>query len=91
MTSVPPLDCSLVILPRGYQLRRALPLDAIVGRMRWPALVLASTVALHAGTGWAQTDDTISAARRLFSEAVADEDARRYETALGDSSGASTR
>jgi len=50
--------------------------------MRWPALVLASTVALHAGTGWAQTDDAISAARRLFSEAVADEDARRYETAL---------
>jgi hypothetical protein len=50
--------------------------------MRWPALVLASAVALHAGTGRAQTDDAVSAARRLFSEAVADEDARRYETAL---------
>jgi hypothetical protein len=50
--------------------------------MRWPALVLASAVGLHAGTGRAQTDDALAAARRLFTDAVADEDARRYETAL---------
>jgi hypothetical protein len=50
--------------------------------MRWPALVLASALAIHAGAAWAQTDDALAAARRLFTEAVADEDAHRYETAL---------
>jgi hypothetical protein len=50
--------------------------------MRWPALVLASAVAIHAGTARAQSDEALAAARRLFTEAVADEDARRYEAAL---------
>jgi hypothetical protein len=59
-----------------------LPLGGIVASMRWPALVLVSAVALHATTAGAQTEDALSTARRLFTEAVADQDARRYETAL---------
>ena len=59
-----------------------LPLGGIVDGMRWPALVLASAVALHAVTVCAQTDDALNTARRLFTEAIADQDARRYETAL---------
>ncbi len=50
--------------------------------MRWPALALASAVAIHAAAASAQTDDALASARRLFTEAVADEDAHRYETAL---------
>lgn len=46
------------------------------------ALVLASALALHARPCRAQDEDALASARRLFTEAVADEDARRYEPAL---------
>jgi hypothetical protein len=50
--------------------------------MRWSALVLASAFVLAEGMAFAQGDDALTAARRLFTEAVADEDAHRYEAAL---------
>jgi hypothetical protein len=43
---------------------------------------LVSAVVLHALPGSAQTDDELTAARKLFTEAVADQDSKLYETAL---------
>jgi len=50
--------------------------------MRWTALALALAAALHAVPCRAQSDDALAGARQLFVEAVGDEDAKRYETAL---------
>ncbi len=50
--------------------------------MRTVALVVALAATLHAAPCRAQTDDALAAARRLFTEAVADEQGRRYEVAL---------
>ena len=50
--------------------------------MRWTALALALASALHAVPCRAQSDDALVGARQLFVEAVGDEDAKRYETAL---------
>ena len=50
--------------------------------MRRTALALAIAATLHAAPCMAQDDDAIATARRLFAEAVGDEDAKRYETAL---------
>lgn len=44
------------------------------------AAVLAAL--LHPAAALAQSDDDLAAARRLFAEAVADQDAKRYDTAL---------
>jgi hypothetical protein len=46
------------------------------------AMAILSAVALSAVGAAAQTDDDLAAARKLFAEAVADEDAKLYETAL---------
>jgi hypothetical protein len=46
------------------------------------ALVLATMLSAHTAAAPAQTPDELNAARKLFTEAVADEDARRYDTAL---------
>jgi hypothetical protein len=60
--------------------------------MRWTALALAlAWTALHAtpcrgqsaqGASGAPSDDALAAARQLFTEAVGDQDAKRYDTAL---------
>jgi hypothetical protein len=50
--------------------------------MRLGALLLALGLALQARAAVAQTDEALGAARRLFTEAVADESAKRYEAAL---------
>jgi hypothetical protein len=50
--------------------------------MRWTALALALAAALHAVPCMAQSDDALAGARQLFTEAVGDQDAKRYETAL---------
>jgi len=46
------------------------------------ALAIAAVVLLRATPGWTQTEDDLAAARRLFGEGVAEEDAKRYEVAL---------
>lgn len=50
--------------------------------MRFPALALTLALVLRAGPALAQSDDALAAARQLFTEAVADEGAKRYEAAL---------
>jgi hypothetical protein len=50
--------------------------------MRRTALALALLATLHAAPCRAQNDGGLAAARQLFTEAVADEDAKHYETAL---------
>jgi hypothetical protein len=47
------------------------------------ALPLALSVGLHVRAAGAQTDDALASARRLFTEAVADQGAKRYDVALG--------
>src|SRR5258708_19910802 len=46
------------------------------------APVVVVVLLLRAAPAWTQGDDDLDAARKLFREAVADEDAKRYETAL---------
>src|SRR5579884_3152182 len=46
------------------------------------ALGLVAFVVARAVPAFAQSPDDLAAARRLFGEAVADEDAKRYDTAL---------
>ena len=46
------------------------------------ALALALATALHAAPCRAQSDDALAGARQLFTEAVGDESAKRYEAAL---------
>jgi hypothetical protein len=41
-----------------------------------------SAIVLHAAKVRAQSDDDLAAARRLFADAVADQDAKRFDTAL---------
>lgn len=50
--------------------------------MRRLALALAAAMALHATPCRAQSDDALASARHLFTEAVADQDAKRFEVAL---------
>jgi hypothetical protein len=50
--------------------------------MRRLALLLAVALALHAPPCRAQGDDSLVAARKLFIEAVADQDGKRFEVAL---------
>jgi hypothetical protein len=50
--------------------------------MRSAALVLVLAALLRVAPSMAQTEDALAAARQLFAEALADEDAGRYETAL---------
>jgi hypothetical protein len=51
--------------------------------MRRLALVLAAALSLRASPCRAQGDDALAGARHLFTEAVADQDAKRFEVALG--------
>jgi hypothetical protein len=46
------------------------------------ALALVAAAALRCAPCTAQTDEELAAARKLFTEAVADQDAKRYDTAL---------
>ena len=67
---------------------------ASVARMRWPgarsiqrgvavaALALSALSTRPAGAQAPATDEDLAAARRLFTDAVADEDAKRFDTAL---------
>lgn len=50
--------------------------------MRRLALVLAAALSLHSAPCLAQGDDALAGARHLFTEAVADQDAKRFEVAL---------
>jgi hypothetical protein len=50
--------------------------------MRRLALVLAAALSFHSAPCRAQGDDALAGARHLFTEAVADQDARRFEVAL---------
>jgi hypothetical protein len=50
--------------------------------MRRLALVLAAALSLHSTPCLAQSDDALAGARHLFAEAVADQEAKRFEVAL---------
>jgi hypothetical protein len=50
--------------------------------MRWFAPLVVAAAAMQAAPAAAQPDDALAAARKLFVEAVADENAHRYDIAL---------
>lgn len=53
-----------------------------LGRAARPFAAVAVVAALWSASSRAQTEDELASARRLFTEAVADQDARRYDSAL---------